>query len=75
VGWGLGNVEVVIRPEELRYPANVGEYGWDGTGGTIFWNDPVNRTTILLFVQASAPYDPDNLRQKFKTLIQAAVVN
>jgi CubicO group peptidase (beta-lactamase class C family) len=72
MGWGLGNVNVVIKPEELRYPANRGEYGWDGTAGTIFWNDPLNRTIILLFTQSS-PADPDNLRQRFKTAIQRAI--
>ena len=73
MGWGLGNVNVVLKPDALRYPANRGEYGWDGTAGTIFWNDPVADTVILLFTQNS-PADPDNLRQKFKTAIQAAVV-
>src|SRR5262249_10515073 len=41
MGWGLGNVNIVMKPDALRYPANKGEYGWDGTAGTIFWNDPV----------------------------------
>ncbi len=26
MGWGLGNVNVVMKPESLRYPANRGEY-------------------------------------------------
>src|SRR4051794_20140206 len=68
MGWGLGNVNVVLKPDALRYPANRGEYGWDGTAGTIFWNDPVADTVILLFTQNS-PADPDNLRQKFKTVL------
>ena len=33
MGWGLGNVNVVMKPEALRYPASRGEYGWDGTAG------------------------------------------
>ncbi len=41
MGWGLANVDV--RMEAGDSGANVGEYGWDGTGGTIFWVDPVNR--------------------------------
>lgn len=73
MGWGLGNVNVVMRPEALRYPANRGEYGWDGTAGTIFWNDPQTGTVILLLTQNSPP-DPDNLRQRFKTAIQPAVM-
>ena len=72
MGWGLGNVDIVMKPEATRYPANRGEYGWDGTAGTIFWNDPTGDTVILLLTQNSPP-DPDNLRRKFKTAIQAAV--
>jgi CubicO group peptidase (beta-lactamase class C family) len=72
MGWGLGNVNVVVKPEALRYPANRGEYGWDGTAGTIFWNDPVEGTVILLLTQNS-PADPDGLRQRFKTTIRAAI--
>ena len=72
MGWGLGNVDIVMKPEATRYPAKRGEYGWDGTAGTIFWNDPTGDTAILLLTQNS-PADPDNLRRKFKTAIQAAV--
>ena len=72
MGWGLGNVNVVMKPEALRYPANRGEYGWDGTAGTIFWNDPVSNTVLLLLTQNS-PADPDNLRARFKTAIAPAI--
>jgi CubicO group peptidase (beta-lactamase class C family) len=72
MGWGLGNVDIVLKPEGVRYPASRGEYGWDGTAGTIFWSDPAARTVILLLTQNSPP-DPGDLRQRFKTTIQAAV--
>ncbi len=72
MGWGLGNVNVVMKPEALRYAANRGEYGWDGTAGTIFWNDPVSKTVLLLLTQNS-PADPDNLRARFKTAIAPAI--
>lgn len=70
MGWGLANVDVVVAP---RDPGDhVGEYGWDGTGGTIFWNDPARRTAVLLLTQSSPP-NPDGLRQKFKAIIDRAV--
>jgi CubicO group peptidase (beta-lactamase class C family) len=72
MGWGLGNVDVVLNPAQLRYPANAGEYGWDGTAGTIFWNDPRSGTVLLLLTQSSPP-NPDGLRQRFKTAIQTAI--
>jgi CubicO group peptidase (beta-lactamase class C family) len=52
--------------------ASVGEYGWDGTAGTIFWNDPVKKTAIVLMTQ-SVPANPDGLRQKFKAIVQRAI--
>ncbi len=72
MGWGLGNVDVVMKPEALRAPANRGEYGWDGTAGTIFWNDPSAGTVLVLLTQNS-PANPDNLRRAFKTAIQPAM--
>ena len=72
MGWGLANVNVVLDPARLSYPASAGEYGWDGTAGTIFWIDPGAGTITLLMTQSSPP-NPDMLRQKFKTLVQQAL--
>jgi CubicO group peptidase (beta-lactamase class C family) len=49
----------------------VGEYGWDGSAGTIFWIDPKDEMVIVLMTQNS-PANPDGLRQRFKALITAA---
>jgi CubicO group peptidase (beta-lactamase class C family) len=68
MGWGLANVNVQMDPASpLR-----GEYGWDGTAGTIFWIDPAREMITILMTQRS-PADPDGLRGRFKTLTQAAV--
>jgi CubicO group peptidase (beta-lactamase class C family) len=72
MGWGLANVNVVIDPGAVGFPANRGEYGWDGSAGTIFWIDPGKELVTILMTQSS-PANPDSLRQRFKTLIQAAV--
>ncbi|MFN2444768.1 MAG: serine hydrolase domain-containing protein [Vicinamibacterales bacterium] len=72
MGWGLANVNVLMD----RVPgssARVGEYGWDGTAGTIFWADPAAATIIVLMTQ-SVPANPDGLRQKFKSIVQGAVL-
>jgi CubicO group peptidase (beta-lactamase class C family) len=73
MGWGLANVNVVLNPSAVAYPANRGEYGWDGTAGTIFWIDPGLEMTTILMTQSS-PANPDSLRQRFKTLVQQSVV-
>jgi CubicO group peptidase (beta-lactamase class C family) len=72
MGWGLANVNVVLEPAALSYPANAGEYGWDGSAGTIFWIDPAAGLVTILMTQ-SVPADPDLLRQRFKSLVQQAV--
>ena len=41
MGWGLANVNVLLDPGASG--ASRGEYGWDGTAGTIFWVDPLKR--------------------------------
>jgi CubicO group peptidase (beta-lactamase class C family) len=73
MGWGLANVNVVMEPAALGYPASLGEYGWDGTAGTIFWVDPVQELVIVLMTQSS-PADPDGLRQQVKTLVSRSVL-
>ena len=72
MGWGLANVNVVVDPSAMKDSPNVGEYGWDGTAGTIFWIDPKERTVIVLMTQ-SVPANPDSLRQRFKALVKAAI--
>ncbi|MCJ7712722.1 MAG: beta-lactamase family protein, partial [Chloroflexi bacterium] len=70
MGWGLGNVDVRMAASDPG--ANRGEFGWDGTGGTIFWVDPTTETVVLLMTQ-SVPANPDGIRQKFKAIVQRAV--
>ena len=70
MGWGLGNVDV--RMEAGDSGASVGEYGWDGTGGTIFWVDPAKDTVVVLMTQ-SVPANPEGIRQQFKAIVQRAI--
>ena len=62
VGWGLANVNVAAD----------GEYGWDGTAGTVFWVDPARQMITILMTQIT-PANPDSLRQRFKTLVEQAL--
>ena len=74
MGWGLGNVNIVLNPARLDYPANRGEYGWDGTAGTIFWVDPSKELVTVLMTQ-SQPANPDSIRQRFKTIVQGSLLD
>ncbi len=71
MGWGLANVNVVVDPSAVNGSPNAGEYGWDGSAGTIFWIDPKDEMVIVLMTQSS-PANPDSLRQRFKGLVTAA---
>ena len=72
IGWGLVNVNVVVERDATSNPPNTGEYGWDGSAGTVFWIDPTDQLAIVLMTQ-NAPADPDSLRRRFKEPIRAAV--
>ena len=73
MGWGLANVQVVLKAtaDDLSSP---GEYGWDGTAGTIFWIDPAKETVVVLMTQSS-PSNPDQIRQRFKAIVRQAIVD
>jgi CubicO group peptidase (beta-lactamase class C family)/ketosteroid isomerase-like protein len=62
-GWGLANVNVAPN----------GEYGWDGSAGTIFWIDPAKEIVIVLMTQIVPP-NPDSVRQRFKTFVKESLV-
>ena len=73
MGWGLANVQVLLEAS-AGDPASKGEYGWDGTAGTIFWVDPLKQTVAVLMTQSS-PSNPDQIRQRFKAIVQQAVLD
>jgi CubicO group peptidase (beta-lactamase class C family) len=73
VGWGLGNVDVVVGTGSRGYLTAIGEYGWDGSAGTFFAVDPSKDLVVILMTQ-NLPANPDGLRQKFKAAVLQAVV-
>jgi len=73
MGWGLANVQVLLEASATD-PASKGEYGWDGTAGTIFWIDPLKQMVTVLMTP-SAPSNPDQIRQRFKAIVQQALVD
>jgi CubicO group peptidase (beta-lactamase class C family) len=73
LGFGLG-FEVRTMTGEAALPGSVGEYGWAGNAGTLFWVDPRNELTAIYMVQVS---DPDRiaLRNQFRSMVQAAIID
>ncbi|MGE0864945.1 MAG: serine hydrolase domain-containing protein [Vicinamibacterales bacterium] len=74
MGWGLGNVDVVVTPNSRGYLTTAGEFGWDGSAGTFFSIDPARQLIVMLFSQ-NVPASPDGLRQRFKAAVDQAVIN
>lgn len=73
VGFGI---DFAVR---MAPPANaeenngvVGEFFWDGLASTLFWVDPVNELTAVLFVQLM-PYDQVGLHKKFRDAVYGSV--
>ncbi|MEB2775880.1 serine hydrolase domain-containing protein [Algoriphagus sp. D3-2-R+10] len=69
VGFGIDFAVRVAPPasaEEIT--GTVGEFFWDGAASTLFWIDPVNEITAVLFVQLF-PYDQIKLHKKFKDAV------
>jgi CubicO group peptidase (beta-lactamase class C family) len=74
VGWGLGNVDVVVGPGSRGYLTTIGEYGWDGSAGTFFAVDPSRELIVTLMTQ-NLPANPDGLRQKFKAAVLQSILD
>jgi len=69
VGFGIDfavRTSPPASPEEIT--GTVGEFFWDGAASTLFWVDPVNELTAVLFVQLF-PYDGIGLHKKFKDAV------
>jgi CubicO group peptidase (beta-lactamase class C family) len=73
LGFGLG-FEVRTTTGEAALPGSVGEYGWAGNAGTLFWVDPKEQLFAIYMVQVS---DPDRiaLRNQFRTMVQSAIID
>jgi CubicO group peptidase (beta-lactamase class C family) len=72
VGFGI-DFAVRLRPpaEDEKYGI-VGEYFWDGAASTLFWVDPVNELTAVLFVQLD-PFDQIGLHKGFRGAVYSSI--
>ncbi len=51
MGFGLDFAVRTAQPQGDEAAGTVGEFFWDGAANTLFWVDPVNRITAVLFTQ------------------------
>lgn len=73
VGFGI-DFAVRLRPPASSEENNgeVGEFFWDGAASTLFWVDPVNDLTAVMFVQLM-PYDQIGLHKSFRNAIYGSI--
>lgn len=69
VGFGI-DFAVRTAPPKTKEENNgiVGEFFWDGAASTLFWVDPVNEVTAVLFTQLF-PYDKVKLHNSFRDAV------
>jgi len=69
VGFGI-DFAVRTAPPQTREENNgvVGEFFWDGAASTLFWVDPKNELTAVLFTQL-IPFDKVKLHKRFRDAI------
>ncbi len=69
VGFGIDFAVRVAPPKDAKENNGVvGEFFWDGAASTLFWVDPVNELTAVMFVQLF-PYDQIGLHHAFRDAV------
>jgi len=68
-GFGLGFAVRTSVPANTEWP--LGEYRWDGVGGTFFFIDPVD--DMLVVFMAQTPSERGRIQLELKTLIYRAM--
>ena len=68
-GFGLGFAVRTSVPPNTQWP--LGEYRWDGVGGTFFFIDPVDDMFAIFMVQT--PSQRGRIQLEVKTLIYQAM--
>ncbi len=73
VGFGIDFAVRLAPPVSIDEPNGVvGEFFWDGAASTLFWVDPVNELTAVLFVQLF-PYDQIGLHKAFRNAVYGPI--
>jgi CubicO group peptidase (beta-lactamase class C family) len=73
VGFGIDFAVRVAPPKKPdENPGAVGEFFWDGLANTLFWVDPKNHFTAVIFTQF-IPFGKTSLHREFRAAIYSAL--
>lgn len=73
MGFGLG-FSIAEDPGERGITGSLGEYGWSGAYGTVFWVDPKEELVVAFFKQLR-PFGGLDDQAKLRALIYQAIVD
>jgi CubicO group peptidase (beta-lactamase class C family) len=69
VGFGIDFAVRTVPPKDAAEQSGaVGEFFWDGAASTLFWVDPKNQITAVLFTQFQ-PFDRIKLHKTFRDAV------
>jgi CubicO group peptidase (beta-lactamase class C family) len=69
VGFGIDFAVRIAPPKDAAESSGaVGEFFWDGAASTMFWVDPANHITAVLFTQMK-PFDKVHLHKAFRDAV------
>ena len=69
VGFGIDFAVRIAPPKDANEASGaVGEFFWDGAASTLFWVDPTNDITAVLFTQMR-PFDKIKLHKAFRDAV------
>ena len=66
--------ELRTKTGEAGIPGSVGEYGWAGYAGTLFWIDPA-KEMIAIYMANIAGQDRGVPRNQFRSMLEAAFID
>ena len=73
VGFGIDFAVRIRPPADAREASGaVGEFFWDGAQDTLFWVDPLNKITAVLFTQY-APFGKVPLHKAFRDAVYSGI--
>ena len=73
VGFGIDFAVRIASPKNAdENPGEVGEFFWDGLANTLFWVDPKNKLTAVLFTQYM-PFGKVPLHRDFRAAIYSSL--
>jgi CubicO group peptidase (beta-lactamase class C family) len=70
VGFGIDFAVRLAPPTAEERSGAVGEFFWDGAASTLFWVDPANDVTAVMFTQLF-PFDRVGLHKAFRDAVYA----